>query len=202
MAIDPSPSMSFRTSDDLALVQRIVDRRQDALSELYDRYAPLLLAVTRRILESPSQAEEALLETFFQVWNQAERFDSGGSSVSTWLVVLARGRALERLRQRKLRVRAADAPQVEPAGGAEEHEEPAELAELAEVSERRTRVRRALAALSVEQREVLDLAFFDGLSLTEISERLRAPLATVKGRALHAMKKLRRELRAEIRELM
>ena len=196
MAIDPSSPMSFRSSDDLALIQRIIDRRQEALSELYDRYAPLVLAVTRRILETPSQAEEALLETFFQVWNQAERFDSGGSSVSTWLVLLARGRALERLRQRKLRVRPADAPQAEPGVGAVVH------AELAEVAERRARVRRALGALSVEQREVLELAFFDGLSLAEIAERARSPLAAVKARALHAMRKLRRELRAEIRELM
>jgi RNA polymerase sigma-70 factor (ECF subfamily) len=196
MAIDPSSPMSFRTSDDLALVQRIIDRRQEALGELYDRYSPLVLAVTRRILESPSQAEEALLETFFQVWNQAERFDSGGSSVSTWLVLLARGRALERLRQRRSRVKSAEAPQAEPGLDATVHNE------LAEVAERRERVRRALGALSAEQREVLDLAFFEGLSLAEISERARTPLATVKTRALHAMKRLRRELRAEIRELM
>ena len=107
MAIDSSASMPLRSSDDLALVERVVDRRPEALAELYDRYAPLLLAVTRRILAKPAEAEEALEQTFLQVWNQADRFDSGRSSVSAWLVLVARDRALERLRQRRMRERAA-----------------------------------------------------------------------------------------------
>ena len=198
MAIDPSSPMQFRSSDDLALVQRIVDRRQEALAELYDRYAPLLLAVTRRILGSPTAAEEALLETFFQLWNQAERFDSGRSSVSTWLVLLARDRALERLRLRRLRDRGAPGPESASSSPAA----PGIHEETAVDAERRRRVQKALAALSAEQREVLELAFFDGLSLAAIADRNRTPLATVQSRALHAMKKLRRDLRAEIRELM
>ncbi len=198
MASDPTTSMPFRTSDDLALVQRVLDRRQEALAELYDRYAPLLLAVTRRILATPAEAEEALRETFLQVWNQAERYDSGRSSVSTWLVLVARERALERLRQRRLRERPAAAAVSE--GGVETL--PGVYVESAAVKERRQRVQRALAGISAEHKEVLELAFYDGLSLTEIAERHSAPLATVKSRALHAMKQLRRNLRAEIRELM
>lgn len=198
MAIDPSSSMPFRTSDDLALLQRIVERRPEALAELYDRYAPLLLAVTRRMLAKPAEAEEALQETFFQLWNQAERFDSGRSSVSAWLVFLARDRALARLRRRPLEERGGAVRLGEP--GVETL--PGVHVESMAVKERRQRVQEAMAALSREHKEVLEMVFFDGLSLTEIAERGHSPLATVKARALHAMKQLRRDLRAEIRELM
>ena len=198
MAIDPSASMSFRTSDDLALLHRVLDRRQEALAELYDRYAPLLLAVARRILTTPAEAEEVLQETFLQAWNQAERFDAGRSSVSTWLVLVLRERALERLRRRRMDerggVRVAPEPGVETLPGVH--------VESLAVKERRQRVQAALAALAAENREILELAFFDGLSLAAIAEHLRTPLATVRNRALHAMKQLRRDLRAEIRELM
>lgn len=198
MAIDPSSTIPFRTSDDLALVQRVLDRRQEALAELYDRYAPLLLAVARRILGSPADAEEVLQESFLQAWNQAERYDSGRSSVSTWLVLIARSRALDRLRQRRSRERTAAAAEAEP----KVPETSARFDENVLTQERRRRVRKAMAALPVEQKEVLELAFFGGLSQAEIAERTRTPLGTVKTRALLAMKKLRRDLRAEIRELM
>lgn len=198
MATAPSSSTPFRTSDDLALVKRVVDRRQEALAELYDRYSPLLLAVARCILGSPTDAEEVLQETFFQVWNQAERYDSGRSSVSTWLVLIARSRALDRLRQRQSRERTAAAAEAEP----RPPDASARFDENVLTQERRERVQKALAALPMEQKEVLELAFFGGLSQTEIAERTSTPLGTVKTRALLAMKKLRRDLRDEIRELM
>ncbi|MEO7795102.1 MAG: sigma-70 family RNA polymerase sigma factor [Thermoanaerobaculia bacterium] len=198
MAIDPSSSNPLATSDDLALVDRVLDRRPEALAELYDRYAPLLLAVTRRILASPMDAEEAMQEAFFRVWNQPDRFDSGRTSVSTWLVLVARERALERLRRRRSHDRLASAPSVDR--GVETL--PGVFLEGAAVKERRQRVQGAMAALSADHKEVLEQAFFEGLSLTEIAEQTRTPLATVRTRALHAMKQLRRELRSEIRELM
>lgn len=198
MASDPSTSMSMGSSDDQELIQRILDRRQDALAELYDRYAPLLLAVTRRILPSPAEAEEALQETFFRVWNQADRYASAASSVSTWLVLVARERALEHLRLRQQRGRPAAGPMAER--GVETL--PGVHIESAAVKERRARVQGALAGFPSEHKEILELAFFDGLSLGEISERLRTPLSAVQARALRAMKQLRRDLRAEIRELM
>ncbi|MEZ5312142.1 MAG: sigma-70 family RNA polymerase sigma factor [Thermoanaerobaculia bacterium] len=188
----------MRSSDDLELLRRVVDRRPEALSELYDRFSPLLLAIARRILGSTADAEEILQETFLQAWNQAEHYDSGRSSVSTWLVLIARSRALDRLRQRLSRDRVVAAVEAEPAapdasGRSDEH---------VLIQERRKRVRSALAGLPVEQKQVMELAFFEGLSQTEIAERTETPLGTVKTRALLAMKKLRRELRDEIRELM
>jgi len=198
MASDPSTSMSLGSSDDLALVQRILDRRQEALAELYDRYAPLLLAVTRRILTAPAEAEEALQETFFRVWNQADRFDSARSSVSAWLVLAARDRALERLRQRQRHGRAVNGSMTDR--GADTL--PGVHVEGAAVKDRRARVQAALRAVPAEHKEALGLVLFDGLTLAEAAERLGVPLATLKARALRAMKQLRRDLRAEIRELM
>jgi RNA polymerase sigma-70 factor (ECF subfamily) len=198
MASDPSTTMSLGSSDDLALVQRILDRRQEALAELYDRYAPLLLGVTRRVLTSPGEAEEALQETFFRVWNQAERFDAGRSSVSAWLVLAARDRALERLRHRQLHGRPLNGSMSDR--GVDTL--PGVHVEGAAVKDRRARVQAALAAVPSEDRGALGLVLFDGLTLGETAERLRLPLATVKAQALRAMKQLRRDLRAEIRELM
>jgi len=201
MAIDPSPSMSFSKSDDLALMHGVLHRRQEALAELYDRFAALLLAVARRVLSASAEAaeaEEVLQETFFQVWNQTERFDSGASSVSAWLVSMARDRALARLRRRPLEERGNPAKRVER----DAETLPGVHVESRAVAERRQRVQQALTALSIEDKQVLELAFFDGLSLSEIAERTRTPFPTVRARALQAMKALRQDLRTEIRELM
>ena len=191
-------AIQLRATDDLALVRRVAAREEAALAELYDRYATLLLAVTRRILGATGDAEEVLQESFVQVWLQADRYDPSRSSDSTWLVLVARSRALDRLRARRTRERTAEAagqepPPPEPSSGAESR--------VLHV-ERRRRVRSALAELPEEQREVLELAFFGGLSQSEIASRTGAPLGTVKTRALLGMKKLRQALREEVRELM
>lgn len=194
---EPRPGASLSQSDDLAVVRRLASGDAEALGALYDRFAPMLLAVARRILGAGGEAEEVLQETFLQAWNQAERYDPARSSVSTWLVLIARSRALDRFRSRDARGRAADAAAFQPApetsGGAEEsvlHQE------------RRKRVREVLQSLPAEQREVLELAFFEGLSQTEIATRTGAPLGTVKTRALLGMKKVRHALRADFRSLL
>lgn len=198
-APEPEPTaIQLRATDDLALVRRAAAREEAALAELYDRYSPLLLAVARRILGATGDAEEVLQEAFFQAWLQADRYDPGRSSVSTWLVLIARSRALDRLRARQTRERAAEAagqepPARDPSSGGDGHVLHAE---------RRRRVRGALSELPPEQREVLDLAFFGGLSQSEIAAQTGTPLGTVKTRALLGMKKLRQALREEVRELM
>ncbi len=184
--------------EDLALLDRLADRRPEALAELYDRYSPLLLGVTRRILGCAADAEEALQEALLQVWNQAERYDPSRSSISTWLVLIARSRALDRLRKRRSRSRTLETAASEPMpaeAGTRQHE-------VVLRGQRRRRLRTALAALPVEQRTVLDLAFFHGLSQSEIAERTATPLGTVKTRSLLAIRKVRRELRQELDSLM
>jgi RNA polymerase sigma-70 factor (ECF subfamily) len=194
----PASAAALRELPDPELVQRIADSRPEALAELYDRYAPLLLALTRRILGTAADAEEVVQETLLQVWSQAGRYDPRRSSVPTWLVLLARSRAIDLLRSRRVRERAVEAAVDETP---QRHASPDGPGAVWS-KERRSRVREALVELPAEQREVLEQAFFHGWSQREIAERTGIPLGTVKTRTLLAMRKLRQILREEARELL
>lgn len=193
----PHPS-TLSATNDAALVRQVADRQPEALSELYNRYSPTLLGLARRILGSTADAEEVLQEVFVHVWNHGGRYDPARSSVSTWLVLITRSRAIDRLRSRRVVERTHDAAhQEEPV----EHTSP-EGADNVFMHERRARVRRELEKLPPEQREVLELAFYKGLTQTQIASQADIPLGTVKTRTLLAMKKLRGALRDEIRQLL
>ena len=195
----PTPPAASRAAEDVAIARRIADRRPEALGELYDRHAPLLLALAERILGQRGDAEEVLQEAFLQVWGQADRYDPRRSSVLTWLVLLTRSRAIDRLRSRQAgerRAVASDARDPEP-----RHASPAAVESVLSL-ERRERVQQALGELPAEQRQVLELAFYGGLSQSEIAAQTGVPLGTIKTRSLLAMKKLRQTLRKDIRELL
>jgi RNA polymerase sigma-70 factor (ECF subfamily) len=193
-----APTSSLETSSDGALLRHVLDRRPEALEILYNRYASTLLALGRRILGSLSDAEEILQEVFLHVWNHASRYDPARSSVSTWLILIARSRAIDRLRTRKVVERTHESSaQADPAG----HASP-EGVETVFLHERRERVQQELGKLPPEQRQVLEMAFYQGLSQSEIAARADLPLGTVKTRTLLAMKKLRNALRDEIRQLL
>ena len=193
--IQTSPLESL---SDGVLLRQVADRQPEALGVLYGRYAPTLLALARRILGSPADGEELLQEVFLHVWNHASRYDPSRSSVSTWLVLITRSRAIDRLRTRKVVERTHEtSAQRDPAG----HASP-EGAENVFIHERRERVQRELAKLPPEQRQVLEMAFYEGLSQSEIAARADLPLGTVKTRTLLGMKKLRGALRDEIRQLL
>ncbi|HVR06859.1 MAG TPA: sigma-70 family RNA polymerase sigma factor, partial [Thermoanaerobaculia bacterium] len=118
--MDPTSSQtgSLAASSDAALIRRIAERQPDALAELYARFAPTLMALARRILDNHADAEEVLQEVFVQVWNHGERYDPARSSVSTWLVLIARSRAIDRLRSRKVVERTHEAgAQAIPSAG-------------------------------------------------------------------------------------
>lgn len=187
-----------RAVSDAALIQGIRERRQEALGALYDRHAPLLLALARRILDSLAEGEEVLQEVFLHVWNRAERYDPARSSVPTWLALLTRSRAIDRLRSRRVSERTHEAAHSEGGG---DHTSP-EGVETVFQEERRQRIQQELARLPSEQRQVLEMAFYGGLSQTEIAGRTSLPLGTVKTRTLLAMKKLRGALRDDIRQLL
>ncbi len=189
---------ALRALDDYALLRRIGDRRQEALAELYDRYAGMLLALATRIVGNPADAEEVLQEVLLQVWNQARNYDPLRSSVSTWLVLLTRSRAIDRLRGRRVGERGLEALARE---GSPAHTSPSGPSDVWS-RERRERVRRELDELPPEQRDVLELAFYRGLTQSEIAARTGIPLGTVKTRTLLAMKKLRGALREHVRELL
>ncbi|HET9227888.1 MAG TPA: sigma-70 family RNA polymerase sigma factor, partial [Thermoanaerobaculia bacterium] len=186
----PLPSLTGSPGPtDAMLLRQVQERRPEALAELYDRHAPTLLALARRILGGiggMSDAEEVLQEVFLHVWNNAGKYDAARSSVSTWLVLIVRSRAIDRLRNRKVVERVHEAAhQEEPAG----HASP-EAVESVLLRERRQRVKAEMDKLPPEQRQVVEMAFFEGLSQSEIAERTGQPLGTVKTRTLLAMKKL------------
>jgi len=145
------PSSPTEPLTDVALLRQVAERHPEALSALYDRYAATLLALAKRILASGADAEEVLQEVFLHVWNNAGRYDPGRSSVSTWLILITRSRAIDRLRTRKVVERTHETSvQENPA----EHASP-EGVENVFTHERRERVGREMAKLPEEQRRVL-----------------------------------------------
>jgi RNA polymerase sigma-70 factor (ECF subfamily) len=186
------------TRPDADLVARIADRDETALAALYDRFAGTLLAIGTRILGNAGDAEDVVQEVFLQVWRQAGRYDPARSSVAGWLSLIARSRAIDRLRNRKVGERTAlDAHAEHPRGDASQ-----EGAANVLFAERRRRIVDALGALPVEQREVIELAFFQGLTQNEIAARTLTPLGTVKTRTLLALKKLRTALQDDLGDLL
>lgn len=201
----PSPDTSSDTAsgspsrtDDKELVRAIVERKEEAVAELYDRFSSLLMALAYRVLGNAQDAEEILQETFLQVWNQAARYDPSRSSVSTWLVLITRSRAIDRLRSRQVQQRTVTAAQQEKPTS---HTSPTGVGDVL-LQERQKRLGEEMSQLPPEQRQVLELAFFGGSTQSEIAEQTGIPLGTVKTRTLLAMKKLRAALREEIGDLL
>lgn len=164
----------------------------DALGSLYDRHAGAVFAIARRIVARAEDAEEVVQDVFAQVWRQAARYQDARASVAGWLVMLARTRAIDRLRARRAR------PDDDRAGLPEAgtvlmsaDPNPEALTLSAQAAER---VKAACAELPESQRSVLDLAFFQGLSHSEIAQATGVPLGTVKTRIRAAMDALRQKM--------
>ena len=170
-----------------------------ALEWLYDRHAPRVLGLVSRMLRDHAEAEETVVDVFRQLWQDAARFDPDRASPIAYLLTIARSRALDRLRARKRRgrvvVAVGDARSLDVLEAASDRKPlaPAPLDAILE-KERRRMVRGALAGLSEVQREAIELAFFGGLSHTEIAERLDQPLGTVKTRIRQGLIRLRDRL--------
>jgi RNA polymerase sigma-70 factor, ECF subfamily len=188
-----------RPLSDTELVAAIAVSDESALASLYDRHAPLVLGLAYRILGSRDDAEEIVQETFTLVWRNAASYEPSRASVTTWLALLARSRAIDRLRSRRVVERTSTS--MGSLGGEADHTSSEGFSSVL-TEERRQRVERELAELPVDQRQVLEMAFFAGLTQTEIAAATGIPLGTVKTRTLLAMKKLRAALRHEIRELL
>jgi RNA polymerase sigma-70 factor (ECF subfamily) len=180
-------------SDDGALVRRMAAGDESALGLLYDRWSPLLHSVARRILSDPDDAEEVLEEAFWQAWRQAGRYEEGRGGVSTWLTMMVRSRALDRVRARGRMREERWAVLPEPSS-ADAFDAPAAPDALTERSEERRMIEAAVARLPPEQRETVELAYFRGMSQSEIAAALGQPLGTVKTRARLALQKLRESL--------
>jgi RNA polymerase sigma-70 factor (ECF subfamily) len=184
--------------DDATLVERVAAGDEVALGRLFDRFSGMLLGLSRRVLHSTSDAEEVLQEVFLQVWRQAARYDRSKSSVSTWLVLITRSRSIDRLRSRKVKDRTLEQVRQEKPPL---HTSPEGHGSVL-LDQRRQRLERELAELPAEQRQVLELAFFAGMTQSEIATATDIPLGTVKTRTLLAMKKLRKALEDDIHTLL
>lgn len=184
------------TVDDQALIQRVASGDEQAVGLLYDRFASVLHAAAWRITGETADAEEVLVDAFVQAWRNATRYDAQRGSVGAWLMTITRTRALDLVRSRGRRERAVSAAGAEPeaAGGGASTWRYA-TSRSAEQSERRRLISIALQGLSAAQRQAIELAYYEGLSHSEIAEKLGEPLGTVKTRVRLGLQKLREALR-------
>lgn len=153
---------------------------ETALRELYEALGGRVRALALRVLGSAAESDDVLQETFVEVWRDAASYDASRGSLPAWVCTIARRRAVDRLRRRGTRPLASAAP------------EPVIAVHHDDIEQRqaRERIQRALAELSPEQREAIELMYFGGLSQSEVAERLGVALGTVKGRVRAAMQRL------------
>jgi RNA polymerase sigma-70 factor (ECF subfamily) len=175
---------------DIGLLNRVVARDSSAVGELYDRHSRLLYGLILRILRDRGESEEVLQEVFVQVWTRAETYNVALGAPAAWLVRIARNRAIDRLRANSVRARTVEATPLPPPVATPEA--------CAALTERQRAVVRALEALPPEQRQLIELAYFEGLTQSELAERFGLPLGTVKTRVRTGMMTLRRELQGLI----
>ncbi|WP_448603109.1 sigma-70 family RNA polymerase sigma factor [Thermoleptolyngbya sp.] len=181
-------------SEEAHLLARIAQQDQSALSSLYDRYARVLYSLAFRILGSVEEAEEIVLDVFSQVWKLAGRYDPQRGRVDAWLFMLTRSRSLDRLRSLQ-RISKA----VESSTEAAKIVPQTQISDPTEdvlIHERRDRVLSAMQRLPVEQREVIELAYYQGLTHVEIAAKTGKSLGTVKTRIRLGLNKLRQVLDA------
>jgi RNA polymerase sigma-70 factor, ECF subfamily len=187
----PYSGESRSNADDVALIRRMVDADETALGALYDRWVRSLYSLVLHLLKDPDEAEDVVEETFWQAWRKASSYEPSKGAVSTWLLTIGRRKALDRIRAKKRH-------KEDPIGRDRTFEDlpsPAlDPSQDMEGSELREHVRAALKELPSEQREVLELGYFKGMSQTEIADATGQPLGTVKTRMRLAMQKLREPL--------
>ncbi len=181
---DAKSELQAQRAEETELLQRIARGDQAALGVLYDRYSPVLMAIGCRVLGNREAAEDLLHDVFLEAWRRAADYDPTRGSVRVWLCMRMRSRSLDRIRSSGRRqtvpMEEANLPEAEQGSDGD----PSLTAD-------RVTVRRALEALPPEQRAVLELGYFEGLSSTEIAERVGIPVGTVKSRVASGIAKLR-----------
>jgi len=172
------------SSDDNFLLRGIQRGDEAAMAQLFDRYSRIVYSIALRVLRDPSAAEDVLHEVFLHLWNQSESYSDATASLGGWLAIAARNRSLDTLRRKK-----TEAP-------VQEFQLPSavRLSEDADRTATLERTHAALLRLPVEQRKALDMAFFDGLTHTEIAELTGDPAATVKTRIRTGLLQLRKAM--------
>ena len=175
---------------DSALIMKMMAGDEDALSIIYDRYSALLFGMLMRILKDQQAAEEVLQDMFLQLWRNAGQFDAGRGSLAAWLLVIGRNRAISRLRSRANRevLEEKEDAYANTFVSSQNVEDEVSRTELMEI------LKAALAQLPVEQRLAVELAYFEGMTQSEIATKTGSPLGTVKTRVRAAMQSLKQIL--------
>ena len=181
-----------RPDADLSLIRRVAEGDADALEALYDRHTAMLYQLALRIVRVAADAEEVLQQAWLKVWDRAGDHEPSRGSVIGWLLAIVRGRALDRQRSRTARRKAEGALELSATPSAPD---PLTGAEQLQIHQR---VRLALQRLDPHYRQVLESAYFEGLTQTQIAERLEAPLGTVKTWTRRGLVRLRELLPEEL----
>lgn len=174
---------------DRDLIERLLGGDEEAFRGLFNRYAPSAKALAQRVVRQSHLAEEIVQEAFIAVWKNPAAYDGGRGSVRSWLMGMVHHRAVDLVRREEAHRRRAEAAIPEAIEEEADHADDV-VQQLAEPAERRM-VRTALAELPAEQRSVLEMMYFDGLSQSQISEATGIPLGTVKSRTLLGMRRMR-----------
>lgn len=182
------PTMDAAEESDRALVRALATGDREALGVLYDRFGAMLLTAATRALGSDREAEDLVHDVFLEAWHRARHYDPGRGSVRAWLTTRLRSRAIDRLRSRRARG-------VQTSEGHLEHVPSADPDPQTRADARH--VRDAVSTLSDAQRTVLELAYYQGLTMSEIATRLNVPVGTIKSRLFVAVGKLREALGVE-----
>jgi RNA polymerase sigma-70 factor (ECF subfamily) len=191
-AVSVSGGRSAREAAWHAYVRRCAEGDQSALGGLYDESSQYVYGVVLSVLRDTPDAEEVTLDVYSQVWRSAAVYSSQRGSVVAWLLTLARSRAIDKLRSRASRRKREESIEDAPNHSFETGEASPEAS--ASASETRQRIQYALSRLPVDQREAVELAYFSGMSHSELAAHLGQPLGTVKTRIRMGMMKLREEL--------
>jgi len=178
------------SAEGVELLARIATGDREAFGRFYDAYAPLAFGLIRRILPQPGDAEDVLQEVFWEIWRLAPRYEPARGAPAAWVLTRARSRAIDRLRslRRREEVGVESIDVAAAPSRTERADDPSSRVPDREL------VRGAMGALVPAQREVIELAFFGGMTHTEIAARLRQPLGTVKTRMRSALKHMREQL--------
>jgi RNA polymerase sigma-70 factor, ECF subfamily len=182
--MDSSTSPMNTVDDDSVLVARTRRRDRDAFALLYDRYSRLVYSIALRVARNSSTAEDILHDVFLQLWQQPEQFDSARGNLPSWMAVITRNRAIDRIRRQRATVDPADVVLVSSM----------DVGSEAELSDFVSKVRDMVRKLPEGQRNALEMAFFDGKTHAEIAAALQEPLGTIKTRIRTALTTIRKAL--------
>ncbi len=197
--VDPG-TIDLSTLTDVDLIGRVSDGDAKALEVLYDRYNRVVYSFALRIVADPRIAEELLQEVFFRAWQQGKAFRETRGAFVTWLLSITHNMAIDEVRKRRRRPQKADSedPEMVLAGVADTRQD---VEDEVWLSSLRTTIETAMQELPAAQRDAIELAYFQGLTQREISERLGEPLGTIKTRMRLGIQKLRDQLGDQLGDL-